>query len=131
MPGRIEDYFDDRFWPQRTDLPDARSTSFRRLLPPESSPTMRTCQTPNADRARCTCGHATARPEPTTGLTAMTRTVPMPAPAALPDSVLLVEDDAGDRLLVQEVFDQQGLAQALASVEDGEAALDYLYRRGP
>lgn len=60
----------------------------------------------------------------------MTHTVPMPATAALPDSVLLVEDDAGDRLLVQEVFDQQGLGRALASVEDGEDALDYLYRRG-
>ncbi|ROS26050.1 response regulator [Cellulomonas sp. PhB150] len=49
--------------------------------------------------------------------------------AAIAPSVLLVEDDPGDRLLVQEVFEQHGAASALASVEDGQEALDYLYHR--
>ncbi|KQR17867.1 response regulator [Cellulomonas sp. Leaf334] len=49
----------------------------------------------------------------------------------MPDgSVLLVEDDPGDQLLVREVFEHHGHAAALVMVDDGEEALDYLYRRG-
>ena len=51
---------------------------------------------------------------------------PMPA-----GSVLLVEDDPGDQMLVREVFEHHGLGAALATVDDGEEALDYLYRQGP
>lgn len=43
--------------------------------------------------------------------------------------VLLIEDDPGDRLLVEEVFDEQGASGNLRSVEDGVQALDYLHRR--
>ncbi|MBW0252600.1 response regulator [Cellulomonas sp. PS-H5] len=44
--------------------------------------------------------------------------------------VLLVEDDPGDRLLIEEVFDENGTSGNLTAVEDGELALDYLHRRG-
>ena len=44
--------------------------------------------------------------------------------------VLLVEDDPGDRLLVEEVFDENGSSGNLSAVEDGLLALDYLHRRG-
>lgn len=44
--------------------------------------------------------------------------------------VLLVEDDPGDRLLVEEVFDEHGASGNLRAVEDGALALDYLHQRG-
>ncbi|VTR75398.1 Response regulator rcp1 [Cellulomonas hominis] len=44
--------------------------------------------------------------------------------------VLLIEDDPGDRLLVEEVFDEHGVSGNLRSVEDGVQALDFLHRRG-
>jgi two-component system response regulator len=44
--------------------------------------------------------------------------------------VLLVEDDPGDRLLVEEVFDENGTSGNLTTVEDGALALDYLHRQG-
>lgn len=44
--------------------------------------------------------------------------------------VLLVEDDPGDRLLVEEVFDEHGASGNLVSVEDGQVALDFLHQRG-
>ncbi|WP_282944459.1 response regulator [Cellulomonas endometrii] len=44
--------------------------------------------------------------------------------------MLLVEDDPGDRLLVEEVFDENGVSGNLTSVEDGSLALDFLHRRG-
>lgn len=44
--------------------------------------------------------------------------------------VLLIEDDPGDRLLVEEVFDEHGVSGNLRCVEDGVEALDFLRRRG-
>lgn len=44
--------------------------------------------------------------------------------------VLLVEDDPGDRLLVEEVFDEHGASGNLRCVEDGVEALDFLHGRG-
>lgn len=43
-----------------------------------------------------------------------------------PRDVLLVEDDPGDRLLVEEVFLQHGWGEHLAVVEDGQEALEHL-----
>lgn len=44
--------------------------------------------------------------------------------------VLLVEDDPGDALLIQEVFEHGGLERHLTIVGDGVEAMDYLHRRG-
>lgn len=45
--------------------------------------------------------------------------------------VLLVEDDPGDVLMVQEVFEDHGLGGHLDVVNDGAAALQFLRREGP
>ena len=45
-------------------------------------------------------------------------------------SILMADDDADDRLMAQDAFDEVHLANELHFVEDGEALLDYLYRRG-
>jgi CheY-like chemotaxis protein len=45
-------------------------------------------------------------------------------------SILMADDDADDRLMAQEAFEEARLANALHFVEDGEELLDYLYRRG-
>jgi CheY-like chemotaxis protein len=45
-------------------------------------------------------------------------------------TILMADDDADDRLMAQEAFDEVRLANELHFVEDGEALLDYLYRRG-
>ncbi|GAA4604122.1 response regulator [Actinoallomurus liliacearum] len=49
-----------------------------------------------------------------------------------PLSVLVVEDDPGDQMLIQEAFaDPDGdPAPRLFIVEDGQEALDFLHRRG-
>jgi CheY-like chemotaxis protein len=49
-----------------------------------------------------------------------------------PMNILVVEDDAGDQLLIEEAFaDSDGdRAPRLAMVEDGQEALDFLHRRG-
>ena len=44
--------------------------------------------------------------------------------------VLLVEDNPGDVYLTREAFELGSIAKTLTVVEDGEAALDYLFRRG-
>jgi CheY-like chemotaxis protein len=44
--------------------------------------------------------------------------------------VLLADDDADDRLMAQEAFEEARLVNPLYFVEDGEQLLDYLYRRG-
>lgn len=44
--------------------------------------------------------------------------------------ILLVEDDAGHALLVQENLRKHGVVNKIYTVIDGEIALDFLYRRG-
>ncbi|MCO5972689.1 response regulator [Actinoallomurus soli] len=47
-------------------------------------------------------------------------------------SILVVEDDPGDQMLIQEAFcdSDDGPPPRLAIVEDGQEALDFLHRRG-
>jgi len=45
-------------------------------------------------------------------------------------TILLADDDADDRLLVQEAFEENHLLNVVDTVEDGEELMDYLYRRG-
>ena len=45
-------------------------------------------------------------------------------------TILLADDDADDRLLVQEAFEENHLLNIMDTVEDGEELMDYLYRRG-
>src|SRR5438270_837841 len=50
--------------------------------------------------------------------------------AAKPITILMADDDADDRQLTKEAFDESRLANDLRFVEDGEELLDYLKRRG-
>jgi CheY-like chemotaxis protein len=43
--------------------------------------------------------------------------------------ILVVEDDPGDQMLIQETFADQGRGPELIVVEDGHQALDFLHRR--
>jgi len=45
-------------------------------------------------------------------------------------TILLADDDADDRLLVKEAFEENHLLNMMDTVEDGEELMDYLYRRG-
>ena len=45
-------------------------------------------------------------------------------------TLLMAEDDPDDRLLVREAFSESRLVNEIHFVEDGEALMDYLYRRG-
>jgi len=47
-----------------------------------------------------------------------------------PVLILMAEDDEEDRYLAQEAFEEAHLANHFQFVEDGEALMDYLYRRG-
>ena len=47
-----------------------------------------------------------------------------------PITILMAEDDADDRQLTKEAFEESHLANDLRFVEDGVELLDYLYRRG-
>jgi len=47
-----------------------------------------------------------------------------------PIIVLMADDDADDRLMAQEAFEEAHLVNPLYFVEDGEQLLDYLYHRG-
>lgn len=47
-----------------------------------------------------------------------------------PMRIVLADDDPDDRLMTQEAFDEGQVPNPLDVVEDGEALLDYLYRRG-
>jgi CheY-like chemotaxis protein len=47
-----------------------------------------------------------------------------------PMIVLMADDDADDRLMAQEAFEEAHLVNPLYFVEDGEQLLDYLYHRG-
>lgn len=53
----------------------------------------------------------------------------MSAPTA-PVEILMVEDNPGDVELTREAFSTSKLANRLHIAEDGEEALDFLYRRG-
>ncbi|HKY17120.1 MAG TPA: response regulator [Microthrixaceae bacterium] len=44
--------------------------------------------------------------------------------------ILLVEDDPGDVLITREALEESKLLHELVVVDDGEAALDLLHRRG-
>jgi CheY-like chemotaxis protein len=45
--------------------------------------------------------------------------------------ILVVEDDPGDQMLIQETFAEHGAGPELYMVEDGDQALDFLRRTGP
>lgn len=48
----------------------------------------------------------------------------------VPTTILMADDDQDDCLLIEEAFRENGFTNDLRFVEDGEALLDYLYRRG-
>lgn len=48
-----------------------------------------------------------------------------------PAEILLVEDNPGDAQLAREALDESKFRNNLHHVLDGDAALDYVYRRGP
>jgi CheY-like chemotaxis protein len=50
--------------------------------------------------------------------------------AKLVITLLLVDDDPDDRLLIGDALEEGGLTVDLRSVNDGEELMDYLYRRG-
>jgi CheY-like chemotaxis protein len=52
-------------------------------------------------------------------------------PAGKLITILIADDDADDRLLLERVLKQSRLYNDVRFVEDGEALLDYLYQRGP
>lgn len=47
-----------------------------------------------------------------------------------PFVILMADDDPDDRMLAREAFAESRLANELHTVDDGEALLDYLHRRG-
>jgi len=47
-----------------------------------------------------------------------------------PVTILMADDDADDRQMTKEAFEESKLANDLRFVEDGIELLDYLYRRG-
>ena len=47
-----------------------------------------------------------------------------------PITILMADDDADDRLMTKEAFEESRLANDLRFVEDGEELMDYLRRRG-
>jgi CheY-like chemotaxis protein len=47
-----------------------------------------------------------------------------------PIIILMADDDPDDRLLTQEAWQENRIANELHFVEDGEDLMDYLYRRG-
>jgi two-component system response regulator len=51
-------------------------------------------------------------------------------PLPKPVTILMADDDADDRAMTKEAFDESRLANDLRFVEDGEQLLDYLNRRG-
>jgi two-component system, response regulator len=44
--------------------------------------------------------------------------------------IMMADDDPDDRLLVKEAFEENRLANPLATVEDGQELMDYLQNRG-
>ncbi len=51
-------------------------------------------------------------------------------PQSKPVTILVAEDDADDRLLLKDAFQESSLANELRFVEDGEQLLAYLRREG-
>ena len=47
-----------------------------------------------------------------------------------PIIILIADDDADDRLMIRDALHENRLANDLKFVEDGEALMDYLHRRG-
>ena len=47
-----------------------------------------------------------------------------------PVTILMADDDAEDRKMAQEAFDESRLVNDLRFVKDGEELMDYLYQRG-
>ena len=47
-----------------------------------------------------------------------------------PVELLLIEDNSGDILLTKEAFEEIQFAENMSVVTDGEAAIDFLYKRG-
>lgn len=47
-----------------------------------------------------------------------------------PLTILLADDDADDRMLTRDAFEESRLRNNLEMVEDGEELMDYLYNRG-
>lgn len=47
-----------------------------------------------------------------------------------PITILMADDDADDRMLAKEAFEESRVVNDLRFVEDGEELLDYLHRRG-
>ncbi len=47
-----------------------------------------------------------------------------------PITILMADDDADDRLMVREAFEESRLKNELRFVNDGAELLDYLFRRG-
>ena len=45
-------------------------------------------------------------------------------------SILVADDDADDRMMIQDAFTESRLSNPLHFVEDGEDLMDYLYQRG-
>jgi len=52
------------------------------------------------------------------------------AEASTPITILMADDDQGDRRLTREAFRQQQIASDLRFVENGEQLIDYLLRQG-
>lgn len=53
-----------------------------------------------------------------------------PKKALKPVTILMADDDADDRALTREAFEEAKLANDLRFVEDGQELVDYLNRRG-
>ena len=49
---------------------------------------------------------------------------------ATPITILYADDDAEDRMLVKDAWDESRVANEMMFVEDGEELMDYLHRRG-
>ena len=49
----------------------------------------------------------------------------------LPISILIADDDADDRMLIEDAFEESRLSNPLVFVEDGEQLLAYLRREPP
>ncbi|WP_421826187.1 response regulator [Larkinella sp.] len=50
---------------------------------------------------------------------------------SLNTSILIADDDADDRLLIEQAFRECNLTSELHFVEDGEELMDFLYQREP